>query len=317
MMAAARVLPRLIERLPPVRGRLTENASLAGVTWFAVGGPADVLFRPADRDDLAAFLREKPRDIPVTVIGVGSNLLVRDGGVRGVVVRLGRGFVDISVRDNKVHAGAGALDLSVALTARDHGLAGLEFLSGVPGTIGGALRMNAGAYGGDMARVVMSAEAVDGRGNLLTLSQRELGFTYRHSAVDDDVIFTGATLQATPGDQTVIARRIAEIENERQASQPRSKTGGSTFMNPAGLRAWELIDRAGCRGLTVGAAQVSEKHCNFLINTGDATAYDVEALGEEVRRRVFARTGVALQWEIKRIGDYGPAQRPIVAGAPS
>jgi UDP-N-acetylmuramate dehydrogenase len=317
MMAAARVLPRLIERLPPVRGRLTENASLAGVTWFAVGGPADVLFRPADRDDLAAFLREKPRDIPVTVIGVGSNLLVRDGGVRGVVVRLGRGFVDISVRDNKVHAGAGALDLSVALTARDHGLAGLEFLSGVPGTIGGALRMNAGAYGGDMARVVMSAEAVDGRGNLLTLSQRELGFTYRHSAVDDDVIFTGATLQAAPGDKTVIARRIAEIESERQASQPRSKTGGSTFMNPAGLRAWELIDRAGCRGLTVGAAQVSEKHCNFLINTGDATAYDVEALGEEVRRRVFARTGVALQWEIKRIGDYGPAQRPIVAGAPS
>ncbi|MDF3074358.1 MAG: UDP-N-acetylenolpyruvoylglucosamine reductase [Alphaproteobacteria bacterium] len=317
MMAAARVLPRLIERLPPVRGRLTENASLAGVTWFAVGGPADVLFRPADRDDLAAFLRDKPRDVPVTVIGVGSNLLVRDGGVRGVVVRLGRGFVDISVRDNKVHAGAGALDLSVALTARDHGLAGLEFLSGVPGTIGGALRMNAGAYGGDMARVVVSAEAVDGRGNLLTLSQRELGFTYRHSAVDDDVIFTGATLQATPGDQTVIARRIAEIESERQASQPRSKTGGSTFMNPAGLRAWELIDRAGCRGLTVGAAQVSEKHCNFLINTGDATAYDVEALGEEVRRRVFARTGVALQWEIKRIGDYGPAQKPIVAGAPS
>jgi UDP-N-acetylmuramate dehydrogenase len=317
MMAAARILPRLIERLPPVRGRLTENASLAGVTWFAVGGPADVLFRPADRDDLAEFLRNKPRDVPVTVIGVGSNLLVRDGGIRGVVVRLGRGFVDVSVRDNKVHAGAGALDLNVALTARDHGLGGLEFLSGVPGTIGGALRMNAGAYGGDMARIVVSAEALDGRGNLLNLKLPELGFTYRHSAVDEDVIFTGVVLQATPGDKTAIARRIAEIENERQASQPRSKTGGSTFVNPPGLRAWELVDRAGCRGLTVGAAQVSEKHCNFLINTGEATAYDIEALGEEVRRRVLAKTGVALQWEIKRVGDYAAGQKPIVAGAPA
>jgi len=317
MMAAARVLPRLIERLPPVRGRLTENASLAGITWFAVGGPADVLFRPADRDDLADFLRNKPRDVPVSVLGVGSNLLVRDGGIRGVVVRLGRGFVDISVRDDRVHAGAGALDLNVALTARDHGLAGLEFLSGVPGTIGGALRMNAGAYGGDMARVVVTAEAVDGQGNVLTLSPRQLGFSYRQSAVEADVIFTGAVLQGTPGDKTVIAHRIAEIENERQASQPRSKTGGSTFMNPPGLRAWELIDRAGCRGLTIGGAQVSEKHCNFLINTGEATAYDVEALGEEVRRRVLTKTGVALQWEIKRVGDYAQNQKPIVAGAPS
>jgi len=316
-MAAARVLPRLIERLPPVRGRLTENASLAGITWFAVGGPADVLFRPADRDDLADFLRNKPRDVPVSVLGVGSNLLVRDGGIRGVVVRLGRGFVDISVRDDRVHAGAGALDLNVALTARDHGLAGLEFLSGVPGTIGGALRMNAGAYGGDMARVVVTAEAVDGQGNVLTLSPRQLGFSYRQSAVEADVIFTGAVLQGTPGDKTVIAHRIAEIENERQASQPRSKTGGSTFMNPPGLRAWELIDRAGCRGLTIGGAQVSEKHCNFLINTGEATAYDVEALGEEVRRRVLTKTGVALQWEIKRVGDYAQNQKPIVAGAPS
>lgn len=316
-MMAARALPTLIERLPPVRGRLTENASLAGVTWFGVGGPADMLFRPADRDDLAAFMRAKPRDVPVTVIGVGSNLLVRDGGVRGVVVRLGRGFVDISARDNRIHAGAGALDLSVALTARDHGLAGLEFLSGVPGTIGGALRMNAGAYGGDMARVAVSAEAIDGQGNILTLTPRQLGFTYRHAAVEPDIIFTGAVLQGVPGDKTTIARRIAEIESERQASQPRSKTGGSTFVNPPGLRAWELIDRAGCRGLKVGGAQVSEKHCNFLINTGDATAYDVEALGEEVRRRVFASTGVALQWEIKRIGEYAAGQKPIVAGARS
>ncbi len=316
-MMAARVLPRLIERLPPVRGRLSENASLAGVTWFGVGGPADVLFRPADRDDLADFLRGKPRDVPVTGIGVGSNLLVRDGGVRGVVVRLGRGFVGIEARDDRIHAGAGALDLSVALTARDHGLAGLEFLSGVPGTIGGALRMNAGAYGGDMARVVVAAEAVDGQGNVLTLGPRELGFAYRKAAVEDDIIFTGAVLQGVPGDKAAIARRIVEIENERQASQPRSKTGGSTFMNPPGLRAWELVDRAGCRGLTMGGAQVSEKHCNFLINTGEATAYDVEALGEEVRRRVLARTGVALQWEIRRIGDYAAGQKPIVAGAPS
>jgi len=317
MMAAARTLPSLIERLPPVRGRLTENASLAGVTWFAVGGPADVLFRPADRDDLADFLRQRPADVPITVIGVGSNLLIRDGGVRGIVVRLGRGFVGITVRDNLVQAGAAALDLSVALTARDHGLGGLEFLSGVPGTIGGALRMNAGAYGGDMARVVVSAEAVDGRGNVMTLTPEQLGFTYRHSAVAPDTIFTAATLQGAPGDRSEIARRIVEIENERQASQPRSKTGGSTFVNPPGLRAWELIDRAGCRGLSVGGAQVSEKHCNFLINTGNATAWDVETLGEEVRRRVFAATGVALQWEIKRIGDYAPGQKPVPSGVPA
>jgi len=317
MMAAARTLPTLFERLPRVRGRLTENASLAGVTWFAVGGPADVLFRPADRDDLVEFLQQKPSDVPVTAIGVGSNLLIRDGGVRGVVVRLGRGFVGIAARDDLIHAGAAALDLSVALTARDHGLTGLEFLSGVPGTIGGALRMNAGAYGGDMARVVVSAEAVDGRGNLLNLTPEQIGFTYRNSSVPADTIFTAAVLKGAPGDRTEIARRIVEIENERQASQPRSKTGGSTFVNPPGLRAWELIDRAGCRGLTVGGAQVSEKHCNFLINTGDATAYDVETLGEEVRRRVFAATGVALQWEIKRIGDYAPGQKPIAPGVPA
>ena len=302
MMAAARTLPTLMERLPRVRGRLTENASLAGVTWFAVGGPADALFRPADRDDLVEFLRHKPSDVPVTAIGVGSNLLIRDGGVRGVVVRLGRGFVGIAARDNLIHAGAAALDLSVALTARDHGLTGLEFLSGVPGTIGGALRMNAGAYGGDMARVVVSAEAVDGRGNLLSLTPEQLGFTYRHSAVPADTIFTAAVLKGAPGDRAEIARRIVEIENERQASQPRSKTGGSTFVNPPGLRAWELIDRAGCRGLAVGGAQVSEKHCNFLINTGSATATELEELGEDVRRRVLDATGIRLDWEIRRVG---------------
>lgn len=314
MMAAERLSPRLIERLPAVRGRLTENASLGAVTWFGVGGPADVLFRPADRDDLVAFLKAKPADIPVTVIGVGSNLLVRDGGVRGVVIRLGRGFVGIAARDNRIHAGAAALDLAVALTARDHGLAGLEFLSGVPGTIGGALRMNAGAYGGDVSRVLVSAEAVDGRGQIHTLSPADMKFGYRRSATPADCIFTGAVLQGTPGDRNAIAQRIVEIENERQASQPRSKTGGSTFVNPPGLRAWELIDRAGCRGLRIGAAQVSEKHCNFLINTGNATAHEVESLGEEVRRRVFADSGVRLEWEIKRIGEFGPAQKPVIAG---
>ena len=313
-MAAERLMPRLIERLPAVRGRLVENASLGAVTWFGVGGPADVLFRPADRDDLVAFLQAKPADVPVTVIGVGSNLLVRDGGVRGVVIRLGRGFVGIAARDNRIHAGAAALDLAVALTARDHAIGGLEFLSGVPGTIGGALRMNAGAYGGDVARVLVSAEAVDGTGAIHTLAAAEMKFAYRCSAVPSDFIFTSAIFQGKPGDRAAIAHRIVEIESERQASQPRSKTGGSTFVNPQGLRAWELIDRAGCRGLQIGGAQVSDKHCNFLINTGAATAHEIESLGEEVRRRVFAATGVRLEWEIKRIGEFAPAQKTIAAG---
>ena len=317
MMAAARTRPTLLERLPHPRGRLSANASLAGVTWFGVGGPADALFRPADRDDLVDFLRRMPAGIPLTVIGVGSNLMVRDGGVRGVVVRLGRGFAGISVRDDLIHAGAAALDLSVALTARDHALAGLEFLSGVPGTIGGALRMNAGAYGGDMARILVGADAVDGAGNVLALTAEDLGFGYRHSSVPEDVIFTAAVLRGQAGDRAAIAQRIVEIENERQATQPRSKTGGSTFVNPPGLRAWELIDRAGCRGLTVGGAQVSEKHCNFLINLGSATAYEIETLGEEVRRRVLAATGVALEWEIRRIGEYAAGQSPVAPGVPS
>jgi UDP-N-acetylmuramate dehydrogenase len=248
------------------------------------------------------------------VIGVGSNLLVRDGGVRGVVIRLGRGFVSIAARDNRIHAGAAALDLAVALTARDHAIGGLEFLSGVPGTVGGALRMNAGAYGGDVARVLVSAEAVDGAGTIHTLSATEMKFAYRASATPADFIFTGAVLQGGPGERNAIAHRIVEIENERQASQPRSKTGGSTFVNPPGLRAWELIDRAGCRGLQIGGAQVSDKHCNFLINTGAATAHEVETLGEEVRRRVFATTGVRLDWEIKRIGEFAQAQKPVIAG---
>ena len=315
MMADSQPAPHLIDRLPKVRGRLTADAPLAAVTWFRVGGRAEALFRPADVEDLAAFLAALPRDIPVTVLGVASNLLVRDGGVRGVVIRLLRGFVDVRVDGTSLIAGAGALDLNVALVARDHGVAGLEFLSGVPGTIGGALRMNAGAYGGEMKDVVEQAEMVGRDGTRRTLSAAELGFTYRHTAAPDDAIFVSATLRGRTGDQGAIGARIVEIDQAREASQPRSRTGGSTFVNPPGARAWELIDRAGCRGLRIGGAQVSEKHCNFLINTGDATAHDIESLGEEVRRRVFAHSGVALQWEIKRIGEFASA--PVAAGAPA
>jgi UDP-N-acetylmuramate dehydrogenase len=293
----------LIDRLPRPRGRLTADAPLGPQTWFRTGGNAEVLFRPADTEDLATFLAALPREVPVTVLGVGSNVLVRDGGIRGVVIRLMRGFTGIVVEGNEVIAGAGAPDLNVALTARDHALAGLEFLSGIPGTIGGAFPTNAGAYGGDLAQVLISAEAVDRAGKIRTVAPAQLGLGYRHSAAPADWIFTSARLRAMPGDQLAIARRIAEIDSARADSQPRSRTGGSTFANPPGLKAWELIDRAGCRGLAVGAAQVSEKHTNFLINTGDATAADIEGLGEEVRHRVFEQSGVLLQWEIRRIGE--------------
>jgi len=317
MSALARTPSHLIDRLPPVRGRLTANAPLATVTWFRAGGPAEILFRPADLDDLASFLAATPQDVPITVLGVASNLLVRDGGIPGVVIRLLRGFTDIRVEGDHVIAGAGALDLNVALTARDHALAGLEFLSGVPGTIGGALRMNAGAYGGEMKDIVAHADAIDRSGQRLRLSPADLGFTYRHCTVPVSVIFTGATVLARPGDQQEIAARIDEIDRARGESQPRSRTGGSTFTNPPGDSAWRLIDAAGCRGLRVGGAQVSEKHCNFLINTGEATAHDIESLGEEVRRRVYEASGVALRWEIMRIGTPRAGEAPVVPGAPS
>jgi UDP-N-acetylmuramate dehydrogenase len=293
----------LIDRLPKPRGRLTADAPLGPQTWFRTGGNAEVLFRPADVDDLAAFLRELPREVPVTVLGVGSNVIVRDGGIKGVVIRLMRGFTAVTVEGHEVVAGAGAPDLNVALTAREHSLAGLEFLSGIPGTIGGAFPTNAGAYGGELAEVLISADVVDRGGKIFTVTPGELGLSYRHSDAPADWIFTSARLKATPGDQLAIARRINEIDAARADSQPRSRTGGSTFANPDGHKAWELIDRAGCRGLKVGGAQVSEKHTNFLINTGDATAADIEALGEEVRRRVREQSGVQLQWEIRRIGE--------------
>jgi UDP-N-acetylmuramate dehydrogenase len=308
MMAAAMRQQRLIERLPAVRGRLTENAPLAGITWFRVGGPAEVMFRPADRDDLVAFIVNRPADVAVTVIGVGSNLLVRDGGVPGVVIRLGRGFADVSMEDTTVRAGAAMLDLNVALTARDAGVAGLEFLSGIPGTIGGALRMNGGAYGKEMKDVTVSAEALDPSGRVHRLSLAELGFTYRHCGVAEDWIFLSAELAGTRDAPAAIVARMQEIQTKREDTQPiRTRTGGSTFANPRGpeaksRRAWELIDGAGCRGLKRGGAIVSEKHCNFLINTGSATAADLEGLGEEVRRRVFEQFGVTLEWEIRRIG---------------
>jgi UDP-N-acetylmuramate dehydrogenase len=309
MMAAALARPRLTDRLPRVRGRLTENAALAPVTWFRVGGAAEAMFRPADLEDLAAFLAAKPKDVPITVIGVASNLLVRDGGVEGVVVRLGRGFVEIAAAGDIVSAGAGALDLNVALVASQAGLSGLEFMSGIPGTIGGGLRMNAGAYGRELKDVLVAATALDGEGRQHTLAPTDMGLSYRHCGVPEDWIFAAARFRGEPGERAAIGARMAEIQAAREATQPiRSRTGGSTFANPPGHKAWELIDRAGCRGLRVGGAVVSEQHANFLLNTGDATAADIEALGEEVRRRVLAASGIELAWEIRRIG------RPAASG---
>lgn len=294
---------RLIDRLPTVRGRLTADAPLAAQTWFRVGGAAEVLFRPADADDLADFLARLDADVPVTVLGVASNLLVRDGGVPGVVIRLTRGFAEVAVDGDLMTIGAGALDSTAAQAALEAGLAGLEFLSGVPGTIGGALRMNAGAYGGEIRDVFVAAEGVSRRGEKLAFDAAAMGFEYRKCAVPADVIFTRATLRGVPGDKAAIAARMAEIADKRGETQPvRARTGGSTFKNPPGHKAWELIDRAGCRGLTRGQAQVSEKHCNFLLNLGEATAAELEALGEEVRARVLAHSGVTLEWEIKRVG---------------
>lgn len=310
MKAAPKAETRLIERLPAVRGRYIENAPLAKNTWFRTGGQVEVMFRPVDHEDLAAFLAAKPADVPVTVIGVGSNLLVRDGGVPGVVLRLGRSFASIDIDGSTVKAGAGALDFKVALTCQNAGVTGLEFLSGIPGTIGGALRMNAGAWGREMKDVTIAAEALDGEGRPHALGPAELDFGYRRSGVPEDWVFTAAVLEGSLGDVEEIARLMGEIASAREASQPlRTRTGGSTFINPPGQQAWKLIERAGCRGLRRGGAAVSEKHCNFLINTGTATADDLEALGEEVRRRVHQETGVWIEWEIRRIGV--PAAPPL------
>ncbi len=296
----------LLKRLPKVRGRYEVERPLSDLTWFRVGGPAEVMFVPADERDLAEFLAKLPNDIPVTVIGVGSNLLVRDGGVPGVVIRLGRGFGALSVEDGfRIRAGAAVPDAKVARFALEHGIEGLTFLRGIPGTIGGALRMNAGAHGGEMRDILVEARVVDRQGQVHVVGVDALGMRYRHSSAPRDWIFTGAILQGRPGEKEEIARHMMEISRQREAAQPvRARTGGSTFKNPLPKRAWELIDAAGMRGVRVGGAKVSEKHCNFLINEGDATAADIEALGELVRARVLAETGVTLEWEIRRIGIF-------------
>jgi UDP-N-acetylmuramate dehydrogenase len=297
----------VIARLPKVRGPYQAGALLKDLTWFRAGGPADVLYWPADVDDLATFLKGTPRDIPMTVVGVGSNLLVRDAGIEGVVVRLGRGFAHVSADPtHRIRAGAAALDVAVAKGALDAGFTGLEFMRGIPGTVGGGLRMNAGAYGREFKDVLVEAIALNRSGERVKLSNGQMGFTYRHSSAPEDVVFVEAVFQAAPGERAAIEAKMNEITEARSATQPiKSRTGGSTFKNPTGHKAWQLIDKAGCRGLRRGDAEVSTLHCNFLINHGAATGDQIEALGEEVRAKVKETTGVELEWEIKRIGTPG------------
>jgi UDP-N-acetylmuramate dehydrogenase len=286
-----------------VRGSLTHQAPLKDLVWFRAGGAAEWLLRPADVEDLATFLAAKSDDLRLTVIGVGSNLLVRDGGIPGAVVRLSAAFGKIETHGTRVRAGAAALDGAVARAAADAGIAGLEFLRGVPGTVGGALKMNAGCYGREIKDIFVEATALDGRGNIVKLTPADMNFVYRKTQVRDELIFVEAVFQGAADDPARIRARMDELSANREASQPiKSKTGGSTFKNPPGHKAWALIDEAGCRGLKLGDAQVSEKHTNFLINTGAASAADLEALGEEVRRRVKEKSGVILEWEIKRVG---------------
>ena len=296
----------VISSLPPARGKLSKNASLAGVTWFRTGGPAEVLFCPADTDDLQSFLKSLDPGIEITVLGLGSNALIRDGGVPGIVVHLGKNFGEISFDDNDVIAGAGAIDILVSRACRERSLTGLEFLNGIPGMIGGALRMNAGAYDREISDVLISAEAIDLSGRIRKLVKADFGFSYRHSSLGEDLIFLSARLRGAPGDYITISERMSKATSTRRSSQPtQTRTGGSTFKNPPGAKAWELIEAAGCRGLIIGDAMVSEQHCNFLINRGNATANDIESLGEEVRRRVQDQSNIMLEWEIRRLGITG------------
>jgi UDP-N-acetylmuramate dehydrogenase len=298
------LLTELKARLPDLRGRLMSNQPLAELTWFRVGGPAQVLFMPEDEADLAYALGQLPAAIPVTVIGLGSNLIVRDAGVPGVVIRLGRGFGEVKVEDGaRIRAGTAVPDVKVSRAAQEAAITGLAFFRGIPGAIGGALRMNGGAYGRETKDALIEARAVDRQGRLHVFTNSDMHYTYRHCGAPDDVIFTQALFQGAPGDPAAIAAEMEKITESREATQPiKSRTGGSTFKNPPGHKAWQLIDAAGCRGLKHGAAQVSEMHCNFLINLGGATAAEIETLGETVRRRVRENSGVELEWEIKRIG---------------
>ena len=293
--------------LPPLEGSVKRGGGLADFTWFRCGGPAEWLVKPSDIEDLSQFLSQLDPAISVLPVGVGSNLIVRDGGVRGVVVRLPKSFAEISVEgDHRVRAGGAAMGITVASKARDAGIAGLEFLRGIPGTAGGAVRMNAGAYGREAKDILIEAKLVLRDGTVETWPLEKFDYSYRHSAVPDGAIVVEALFQGELGDIGEIGAEMDRIAAEREASQPlRSRTGGSTFKNPPGHKAWELIDAAGCRGLTIGGAQVSEKHTNFLLNIGGATAADIEALGEEVRRRVLEHSGVELEWEIRRVGDAG------------
>jgi UDP-N-acetylmuramate dehydrogenase len=297
------IISDLLARLPDVRGKLRADAELSKVNWFQVGGTAEILFKPEDADDLAVFMAHKPADVAVTVLGVGSNLLVRDGGIDGVVIRLGKGFTDCHVEGDRIIVGAGCLNSSAVKVAHDNGIGGLEFLSGIPGGIGGALAMNAGAYGNETKHILVEAEVVDPHGHIHILTPEKLHYSYRHCGLPEGWIFTRATLQGVKEDTNTIAARIEKIASERASTQPiRSRTGGSTFKNPEGHKAWKLIEAAGCRGHRVGGAEMSQLHCNFMINTGTATAQDLETLGEEVRMRVFEHSGIMLEWEIKRIG---------------
>jgi len=308
------VLATRTASLPTVRGTLEHAAPFADFIWFRCGGAAEWLFRPADLADLAGFLRKLPAETPVFPVGVGSNLIVRDGGLKGVTIRLPKAFATVRVEGTRVRAGAAAMGITVATSARDAGIAGLEFLRGIPGTVGGAVRMNAGAYGRDVADILIEATVVTRAGETETWPAERFGFRYRHSDVPEGTTVVEALFEGMPGKKHAIAAEMERIAAEREASQPlRSRTGGSTFRNPPGRKAWQLVDAAGCRGMTVGGAQVSEKHTNFLINTGYATSADIEALGEEIRARVKAHSGVELEWEIERVGV--PAAAKSVAGA--
>jgi UDP-N-acetylmuramate dehydrogenase len=306
--------PDLIEKIraaaPNLRGRLLEDQSLSDLTWFRVGGPAQVLFTPSDEEDLASLLAALDPSVPVTVIGLGSNLIVRDGGIPGVTIRLGgKAFGSVEIDGDTLRAGTAVPDMRLAKAAAEAGLDGLAFFRGIPGSIGGALRMNAGAHGGETTDVLIQARGIDRKGEVRSFTHAEMGFRYRHSSAPEDVIFTSALFRGRPGDREAIEAEMERVTAAREAAQPiRERTGGSTFKNPEGGKAWQLIDAAGCRGLIRGGAQVSEMHCNFLINRGGATAADIEGLGEEVRRRVREHSGFELHWEIKRIGvEASPA----------